>query len=708
MASQLRYDAQGRPYYSDRDWGEGFSLDTPAGQLVKPVPKPRQARSSVPRPFPRQWTPEDPATQEEIDRAFYSPVPGAPPPRPVTGGGMTPAERAEFFANAGVDPSALGMPAPQSIETIKAVQDFMRTSPERQMREAQLARGGRTVRIDGQVYSANGRPAYGDARRYQGTLGDEQVGMGVQTGGLGTSGGMGSSLMRGRLPAPVAPAARRAPAGGYLDFNEWLAAREAKPEDTGTAQPRFPDKTLGMSGTPMGGMVSASMIPSMAMGATPALPHGLGVPAAYAGRGIPKPPVTPVAPVPGRQPVNPNLMGGVKGTFVRDATGQLVPAMKNAAGQWVPTGSAPPPAATQPVAPSAAGSWTDPVQPRFPPGRGGGPVYNPATATAGQAAAGTVAPAAAQAAAQAAGGPAPSPGFFRRNWPVGAGVGAGGLGVALLSGGGQVQQVQMEDGTVVTIPVGETYEDKVARRRGLVAERGIQKGEARALRMGKAGPELRSRAYMAQSPEATAAIMAARERAMGEASANVPVAQAMMQQAQLQGLSAVLADPNATPEAKAQAQEQIANMPPIVAPYGGGIDPQQRYMGIPDYRGAAPVRPVTPTATAPSAPGSRPVVGEIDPNAGDIRKQQEEILRQEKAQAEFDAQAARVQSGDAKGVIDNDPEIDSLVSSGVRPEYVVQRMIAKYPGMSRDAAMKEVQRRAGKWSGYMDMVVPMY
>ena len=174
----------------------------------------------------------------------------------------------------------------------------------------------------------------------------------------------------------------------------------------------------------------------------------------------------------------------------------------------------------------------------------------------------------------------------------------------MLAGGGQVQQVQMEDGTVVTIPVGETYEDKVARRRGLVAERGIQKGEARALRMGKAGPELLSRAYMAQSPEATAAIMAARERAMGEASANVPVAQAMMQQAQLQGLSAVLADPNATPEAKAQAQEQIANMPPIVAPYGGGVDPQQRYMGIPNYRGGAPIKPlaIPPAASAPVSP----------------------------------------------------------------------------------------------------------
>lgn len=268
----------------------------------------------------------------------------------------------------------------------------------------------------------------------------------------------------------------------------------------------------------------------------------------------------------------------------------------------------------------------------------------------------------------------------------------------------------MEDGTVVTIPVGETYEDKVARRRGLVAERGIQKGEARALRMGKAGPELLSRAYMAQSPEATAAIMAARERAMGEASANVPVAQAMMQQAQLQGLSAVLADPNATPEAKAQAQEQIANMPPITAPYGGGVDPQQRYMGIPNYRGAAPVRPVTPTATPPETPlsGPRPPVRSIDPTQGDLRGQQAEIIRQEKAQAEYDAQAGRVQSGDAKGVIDNDPEIDGLVSSGVRPEYVVQRMMAKYPGMSRDAAMKEVQRRAGKWSGYMDIVAPIY
>lgn len=637
-------------------------------------------------------------------------------------GRLTPEERSEFFANAGVDPSPLGTPIASPLQD-RLRGDLTGLSPEEQAagRPIQSTQGHNPPRPvipvpapgpgeagfgEGYYQGQSGVTVPGVGRRASNqVLGAGPVGAGFRSTGMNTGGAFGSSLMMGRAPE-LRVQQRRAPAGGYLDFNEWLAAREAKPEDTGTAQPRFPDKTLGMSGTPMGGMVSASMIPSMAMGAAPALPHGLGVPAAYAGRGIPKPPVTPVAPVPGRQTVNPNLMGGVKGTFVRDATGQLVPAMKNAAGQWVPAGSAPPPAATQPVAPSAAGSWTDPVQPRFPPGRGGGPVYNPATATAGQAAAGTVAPAAAQAAA--AGGPAPGPGFFRRAAPYAAATGAGGLGVALLSGGGQVQQVQMEDGTVVTIPVGETYEDKVARRRGLVAERGIQKGEARALRMGKAGPELLSRAYMAQSPEATAAIMAARERAMGEASANVPVAQAMMQQAQLQGLSAVLADPNATPEAKAQAQEQIANMPPITAPYGGGVDPQQRYMGIPNYRGAAPVRPVTPTATAPSAPGSRPVVGEIDPNAGDIRKQQEEILRQEKAQAEFDAQAARVQSGDAKGVIDNDPEIDSLVSSGVRPEYVVQRMIAKYPGMSRDAAMKEVQRRAGKWSGYMDMVVPMY
>lgn len=64
----------------------------------------------------------------------------------------------------------------------------------------------RVKTIDGQQYLANGRPAYGSGGGMR--MGDEVVGVGRQTSGFGTGGGMGSALMRGPGPQQSAPAPR--------------------------------------------------------------------------------------------------------------------------------------------------------------------------------------------------------------------------------------------------------------------------------------------------------------------------------------------------------------------------------------------------------------------------------------------------------------------------------------------------------------------
>jgi hypothetical protein len=132
--------------------------------------------------------------------------------------GMTDAERQAMFARAGVDASALGQPvAPGSTlspSEIADAQAAVGASPARQERIAMAAGAPATRFIDGQGYMPMGRPAYGSAMS---GASDDVVGTGRQTFGIGASGGMGSGVMRGRLPASMENpqvAARTPMAGG--------------------------------------------------------------------------------------------------------------------------------------------------------------------------------------------------------------------------------------------------------------------------------------------------------------------------------------------------------------------------------------------------------------------------------------------------------------------------------------------------------------
>jgi hypothetical protein len=83
----------------------------------------------------------------------------------------------------------------------------------------------RGVSMDGQEFMRIGRPAYGSAAR---NIGDEIVGRGSQTSGFGAGGGMGSSLMRGRLPTPQPTAATERPA---FTRDPMIGGKEVSPSE---------------------------------------------------------------------------------------------------------------------------------------------------------------------------------------------------------------------------------------------------------------------------------------------------------------------------------------------------------------------------------------------------------------------------------------------------------------------------------------------
>ena len=132
-------------------------------------------------------------------------------------------------------------------------------------------------------------------------------------------------------------------------------------------------------------------------------------------------------------------------------------------------------------------------------------------------------------------------------------------------------------------------------RAALVAERGIAAGQARDMRLGRASPELESSYYLARNPEVNARMMgeraraeghvgAAREEAAGAIGAAEATASAFRDTENSKALLAIMADPAATPEMKAWAQDRLQGLvgsgeqqviepvvpaPATVSPWGG-------------------------------------------------------------------------------------------------------------------------------------------
>jgi hypothetical protein len=100
----------------------------------------------------------------------------------------------------GMTQATIGGPAPMSPETLAGVQASVGASPARQERLAMASRAPATKFIDGQGYMPNGRPAYGSGAR---NLQTSRVGAGTMSNGMTGGGAIGSSLMRGRLPASM-------------------------------------------------------------------------------------------------------------------------------------------------------------------------------------------------------------------------------------------------------------------------------------------------------------------------------------------------------------------------------------------------------------------------------------------------------------------------------------------------------------------------
>ena len=227
-----------------------------AGKLKQAMKK----KTAATRPFPRQFTPDDPGTPEEIQRAFYSPVVGAPPPemsqqqyqrrRPmqVDQGNLTP-EGKLFFGSTGVDflnrlrsrggqqPAQMTTPQGSAfrqhltqnalrtgdmtgadIEGVspaefgaqsRLIQSTRGHNPARQMPRGPAPEPGTPGFGEGYYQGQSGVTVPGVGRRASNqSLGSGRVGTGFQSTGMNTGGAFGSSLMMvGGLRAAMGTAA---------------------------------------------------------------------------------------------------------------------------------------------------------------------------------------------------------------------------------------------------------------------------------------------------------------------------------------------------------------------------------------------------------------------------------------------------------------------------------------------------------------------
>ena len=611
---KIQYDAQGRPFRSEVTQPEGFSLSPPVAAPVAPF---------IP-------TVENPATLDQIARAFYGPsIPGAPPPpmtqaqyqarkaagfpstRVVQGGGigMIAGLRSSqetlnaMRERAGLAPVQLGESSnAMSPETLDAVQALVGASPARQERLAMAGRAPATVQIDGQGYMPLGRPNYGEANRYQGKLSDDQVGLGSMAGGLGTTGGMGSGLMRGRLPASMEnpqPVARVPMQGGggligspggdgtatpvtegqfQEEWNKRFAPwRVQQPSFAAADYPEYrnvetrgPDGELVIKAKPIVGGAPRAMTPTQLK----AWAAKQAAKAAKAGGSAASPPVTPppvATPTPTATPATVTLPPGVR----------------------PPTASGFPPGMGKPNASTSSSMWPGNMQ-----------------GQAASAAPTGVPPSAPTAPVT----PAAQPGFARRNaGKIGAGaVAAGGLyalsqngepvAPVLPVGPGQEQVYRSKAFGETTDPVVAqnrmAWDAEVARRKSAVQGRGIAKGEARDLRMGIASPEVVARAQLANNPNTVAAMYAAQQEAAARGAEPALLSQVAVRNTALTNLQQQWSAAT-TPEQRAAIEQQMQTIQsqPFVTPQGQ--TPQQFMQGTFGSPIAAPVTTGTSTYVRP-------------------------------------------------------------------------------------------------------------
>lgn len=137
----------------------------------------------------RSPTVKNPATPDEIQRAFYGPTVYAP--------GGTPEQAAAAQQRLSERPAAMNQAVGMRPEEIDAEGRLMGTIGNQNPSRQTLA--SRVKLIDGQQYLANGRPAYGSGAR---NLQTSRVGAGTMSNGMTGGGAIGSSLMMSGAAVP--------------------------------------------------------------------------------------------------------------------------------------------------------------------------------------------------------------------------------------------------------------------------------------------------------------------------------------------------------------------------------------------------------------------------------------------------------------------------------------------------------------------------
>ena len=698
----LQYDKYGRPFRSEVAQGPDFDL-SPAPRNVVPVRSP---------------TLENPGTPEEIAQAFGGPTifaPGAS--REQTAAAM--ANRAAATAGA-ASPVRPTLSSDELDEIQARVGRQLQPEIDAQARLIGSVRNanprGRAVVIDGERFLANagyGPRSTTGVSANRTPLPGSRVGVGRASSGVTTVGTIGSSLMLGPGPGQqeevVRPSFAYKPGRGPM-----IGGRQVSQEEFDSA---FRARQN------LGPPVQVARVPFTEVPGVPVIDDRPGVWSENARREAMMPQTAPDLgltgiPMPGGgRFVDPMAIAGAapkapKGTFVRNAAGSLVPAVKSATGDWVPKGSP---------------GFVDPTVPRFPPGRGG-PIYDPAVsptapvtqnmASAGSAPAPT-APVNPAAAAAAGGFP----------WKT-AGIGTGVVTI------GGIAYLASPDGTpIAPVPVagpgedqvyhsrmyGETldpvvaanrarYENKLASREALVTDRGIGRGERRDIRLGKARADVLAKYGLAGSPEAMAAMYGAQQKAVADQAEPMLMSQVAQRNQIMTALQAQWGVAT-TPEERARIEQQMqaVNAQPFTTPQGQ--TPSQFQQSLFPRTPVAPsmttsVRPKSPAIPPPGTSASgTPTSGETPPppaptSAEEVNKITSAATDKAIKEAKENAKKKLVESG--KVPWDYDAEVVSVVpfdgSIGIEP--AVAFIKSRYPSLTDEQIRQQIRERIkprGSW-----------
>jgi len=260
------------------------------------------------------------------------------------------------------------------------------------------------------------------------------------------------------------------------------------------------------------------------------------------------------------------------------------------------------------------------------------------------------------------------------------------------------------------------WEAKLADRSGRAYDRGIAKGEARDLRMGKASPEVLARANLAQGDMSLdrdwqgnvrmtrtmaplAGMYGSQQAAAASGAEPMLLAQAGMRNAELANMQQqwLAAAPEERPAIE-QRMQAVSSMP-LDVPQGQTPDQFMQGMfggGRQSQGGYSPTIVPSPGPTAPvPQPKPGPSVRDIDPTLSPAEIKAEAAAKKQEVEAakKFDAVQAQVQAG--RVPFDLVPDLGIVVSpySGVSAEDAAKHIVSRWPSISYEEALRQVNER---------------